>query len=71
MKIGIIGTGNMGRALGVRSLLWHRALLRRHDGRYADVKVAVRSGRVTSITVSLRRYSGLDATARRIARATE
>ena len=60
----------MGRALGVRSLLWHRALLRRHDGRYADVKVAVRSGRVTSITVSLRRYSGLDATARRIARAT-
>jgi hypothetical protein len=56
----------MGRALGVRSLLHHRALLRRHDGRYADVKVSVRRGRVTRIVVSLRRYSGLDAAARRL-----
>jgi len=56
------------RALGLRAKAATRALLRRSDGRYADVRLAVRAGKVRTITISLRNFSALDAAGRRLAR---
>jgi hypothetical protein len=44
-----------GRALGTRAVAARRARLRRSDGQYADVKLAVRAGKVRRITITLHR----------------
>ena len=60
-------TAAVRRSLGTAAAAAGRALLRRSDGRYADVRVAMRRGRVSRITVDLRAYSALDAAGRRLA----
>ena len=57
------------RALGLRAKVATRAVLRRSDGRYADVRLAVRAGKVRTITISLMRLGSLDAAGRKLARA--
>jgi hypothetical protein len=47
-----------------------RALVRRSDGRYADVRVTVRRGKVARITVDLRAFRALDAAGRKLAKGT-